>query len=96
MSDLKALGYKLDIPNIQRSLSRFKDAMDQQLGAYAKLDVQWLETIYNHLYNLPDTKPEKTCAGIRTRSYRWRSGTKKNKPKYNWSKKRRARMGWKV
>lgn len=33
----------------------------------------------------------KTYSSTRTRSARWRAGTRRNKPKYNWSKKKRNR-----
>lgn len=41
-------------------------------------------------------KRMKHTSDLRTNSSRKRAGFKKNKPKYNWGKKRRARMGWKV
>lgn len=33
-------------------------------------------------------------SGHRTRSWRWRNGTKMQKPRYDWSKKTKRRKGW--
>jgi len=46
--------------------------------------------IIDELNSKPDEKI-KTYSLTRTRSARWRAGTRRNKPKYNWTKKKRNR-----
>lgn len=66
-----------------------------QLRAYNKMDVEATMFVFRRLHKKLYRKP-KTRAFLRTTSDRKRAGQKANKPKYGWSKKRKARGGWKV
>lgn len=63
---------------------------------YAKADIEWLEYAYAFKPSPPKVKPPKSHAGGRTMSWKKYAGSRSNRPKYFWGKKKRARMGWKV
>lgn len=94
MSDLKKHNLfpsDFDFNKITTSMNAAAD----QMRAYCELDVEATLFAYRRFYKQLYRKP-KTHACGRTMSWAKYAGSKQNRPKHNWSKKKRARMGWKV
>lgn len=96
MSNLKTLFHEF---HFQDTYVQTMDAVSRHpdgLKAYVIAELELLSTTLKFDSVREKVEPAKFPSGWRTRSARWLAGSKAMKPKYNWSKKKRARKGWKV
>lgn len=80
-----------DIDKITHNMYKVAETM----RSYSDLDIQATIYMFRRLRKQLYRKPRTHACG-RTMSWAKYAGSKQNKPKHNWSKKKRARMGWKV
>lgn len=81
----------IDLVELTSSMRKAAEAM----RTYSALDIQATLFAFRRFRKQLYRRP-KTHACGRTMSWAKYSGSKQNRPKHNWGKKKRARMGWKV
>lgn len=103
MTDMQELARELGMGEIstkfQFNLTKFARSVEESARVIRTLNKKELRELietFREMQKRLKMKPRKHISRMRTVSIRKWAGRKANKPRYDWSKKRKHRVGWKA